>query len=84
MIPRHEPSRNLPDQVNRDSLKNPANLREFLHAAVPELAAGLDCDRAEAEVFHRVFTEAAKRLAELQGREEVRWSDCLRVILTYA
>ena len=237
MMPRHEPPRNLPDQIIRDSLKQPANLREFLHAAIPELASGFDCERAEeisrefpmedwrvrtadlpleipyrtaegegaalvcvliehqsdtdpliplrvlyfgvgywdrqwrewakqtpprpplrfrpvlpivlytgptpwgsnramadlltepkefhafapkweplfwnladytpeqllnsgapwmqmlsvlrveraeAEVFHRVFTEAAKRLAALQGREEVRWSDCLHVILTYA
>lgn len=47
MMLQHEPPRNLPDQVIRDSLKNRANLREFLHAAVPELAAGFDYDRAE-------------------------------------
>jgi hypothetical protein len=46
MIPQHEPPRNLPDQVIRDSLKNAANLREFLHAVVPDLVAGFDCSRA--------------------------------------
>lgn len=46
MMPSHEPPRNLPDQVIRDSLRNHANLREFLHAAIPELAAGFDCERA--------------------------------------
>jgi len=46
MMPRHEPPRNLPDQIIRDSLKNAANLREFLHAVVPELASGFDFERA--------------------------------------
>ncbi len=46
MMPRHEPPRNLPDQIIRDSLKDAANLREFLHAAIPELAGGFDCERA--------------------------------------
>lgn len=47
MMPRHEPPRNLPDQVIRDSLKDPANLREFLQAAIPQLADQFDCARAQ-------------------------------------
>jgi hypothetical protein len=47
MMPRHEPPRNLPDQVIRDSLKNAANLRDFLHEVVPHLAAGFVYERAE-------------------------------------
>ncbi|MGH7170881.1 MAG: Rpn family recombination-promoting nuclease/putative transposase, partial [Gemmataceae bacterium] len=47
MMPPREPPRNLPDQVIRDSLRDHANLREFLHAAIPELAAGFDCERAK-------------------------------------
>ena len=31
-----------------------------------------------------MFAEAAQRLAALQGREEVRWSDLLRIVATYA
>lgn len=59
---------------------------QLLNSGAPwmQMLSVLRVERAEAEAFHRVFTEAAKRLAELQGREEVRWHDCLRVILTYA
>ncbi|HEY7315518.1 MAG TPA: Rpn family recombination-promoting nuclease/putative transposase [Gemmataceae bacterium] len=53
-------------------------------AAWLEMLSVLRVERAEATVFQSVFAEAAKRLAALQGREEVRWHDCLRVVLTYA
>jgi hypothetical protein len=46
MIPHHEPPRNLPDQVIRESLMHPASLREFLQQVVPHLADGFDCERA--------------------------------------
>ncbi len=46
MMPQHEPPRNLPDQVIRDSLNSAANLREFLNAALPQLAGGFDCEQA--------------------------------------
>src|SRR5436305_6960137 len=38
--------RDLADRVIRESLHHPANLRAFLQQAVPDLAAGFDCDRA--------------------------------------
>lgn len=47
MMPSREPPRNLPDQVIRDSLQDRDNLREFLHAAIPELADGFDYERAQ-------------------------------------
>jgi hypothetical protein len=34
------------DRAIRESLSLPANLREFLRAAVPQLANGFDCERA--------------------------------------
>jgi hypothetical protein len=49
-----------------------------------EMLAVLRVERAETAVFQSVFTEAMRRLAALQGRDEVRWHDCLRVLLTYA
>jgi hypothetical protein len=38
--------RDFPDALVRDSLCHPAHLRAFLGEAVPDLAAGFDCDRA--------------------------------------
>jgi hypothetical protein len=55
MMPPHEPPRNLPDQIIRDSLRNAANLREFLHAAVPELADG----------FRRLLLRKFKQLPDV-------------------
>jgi hypothetical protein len=46
MTPHHEPPRNLPDQVIRDSLTHAANLREFLNEVLPRLADGFDCEHA--------------------------------------
>jgi Putative transposase, YhgA-like len=40
------PLRDLPDRVLRQSLRHPEHLRAFLQQAVPELAAGFDCERA--------------------------------------
>ncbi len=37
----------FPDRAIRQLLQHPGNLRDMLAAAVPELAAGFDCDRAE-------------------------------------
>jgi hypothetical protein len=37
----------FPDRMMRWLLENPGNLRELLGAAVPDLAPGFDCDRAE-------------------------------------
>ena len=37
----------FPDRAIRQLLENPGNLRELLVAAVPDLAPGFDCDRAE-------------------------------------
>lgn len=53
-------------------------------AAWLEMLSVLRVERAESAVFQNVFAEAAKHLAALQGREEVRGFDCLRVICTYA
>ena len=41
-----EPPRDLPDRVIRQSLRHPAHLRTLLQQAVPQLAAGFDCERA--------------------------------------
>jgi predicted transposase YdaD len=46
MTPSSEPPRHLPDRIIRESLRHPASLREFLQHAVPDLAAGFDCQRA--------------------------------------
>ena len=40
-----EPPRDLADRMVRQALRHPANLRAFLHQAVPELADGFDYDR---------------------------------------
>ncbi len=53
-------------------------------AAWLELMSVMRVERADAEEFQAIFAEAAQRLAALQGREEVRWSDFLRIVLTYA
>lgn len=59
---------------------------QLLHSGAPwlEMLSVLRVERAEAEVFQSVFAEAAKRLAALQGHEQVRGFNCLRVICTYA
>jgi hypothetical protein len=46
MQPASEPPRDLPDRVVRRALRHPANLRAFLHQAVPALADSFDCERA--------------------------------------
>jgi hypothetical protein len=40
------PPRDLEDRVIRQTLRQPANLRAFLQRAVPDLAAGFDCEHA--------------------------------------
>jgi hypothetical protein len=47
MRPSSEPPRDLPDRAVREALCRPANLRSFLRQAVPALADGFDCDRAQ-------------------------------------
>ena len=49
-----------------------------------ELMSVIRVERADATEFQTIFTEAARRLAALQGREEVRWSDFLRILFSYA
>jgi hypothetical protein len=46
MSPASEPPRDLLDRMIRQGLSHAANLRAFLHQAVPTLADGFDCDRA--------------------------------------
>jgi hypothetical protein len=46
-VERLEAPRNLPDRLIRQSLRRPANLRDFLGSAVPDLAGGFVCDRAQ-------------------------------------
>jgi hypothetical protein len=48
-----EAPRDLPDRVIRQSLRNPANLRDFLRVVVPELADGFVCE--EARLLDREF-----------------------------
>src|SRR5438093_690354 len=57
-----QPPRQLSDRMLRDSLQRPANLRDFLQAARPSLAAGFDFDRAH--VLPREFFSA-----DWHGRE---------------
>jgi hypothetical protein len=45
MAPSSEAPRDLADRVIRQALQHPANLRAFLHQAVPALAGGLDRER---------------------------------------
>ena len=45
MAPSSEAPRDLADRVIRQALQHPANLRAFLHQAVPALAGGFDCER---------------------------------------
>ena len=47
MTPADQPPRDLTDRVIRQTLQRPAHLRSFLREAVPDLADGFDCDRAE-------------------------------------
>jgi hypothetical protein len=66
---------NLADQTPEQLLQTG---REWLQA--------LSVIRAENEdsaVFEQVFTEAVKRLANLHGRDAVRWQDLMRLVLTY-
>jgi hypothetical protein len=53
MAPNEGAPRNLPDRVIREAMLHPANLRAFLHQAVPELADGFDCERSR--LLHREF-----------------------------
>lgn len=46
MRPEADLPRDLPDRIFRQSLRHPANLSDFLHLVVPELAGGFDCERA--------------------------------------
>jgi hypothetical protein len=46
MRPEADLPRDLPDRIFRQSLRRPANLGDFLHLVVPQLADGFDCDRA--------------------------------------
>ena len=43
----HPSIRDLPDRAICELLLNPANLEDFLHAASPDVAPGLDFGRAE-------------------------------------
>jgi hypothetical protein len=45
MAPSSEAPRDLADRVIHQALQHPANLRAFLHQAVPALAGGFDCER---------------------------------------
>ncbi len=53
-------------------------------AAWLEMLSVVRAEHAEAAEFRAVFTEATQRLASLQGRDEVRWHDFMRIVLTYA
>jgi Putative transposase, YhgA-like len=53
-------------------------------AAWLHMLAVVRAELADAAEFQAVFTEAARRLAALQDREEVRWHDFMRIVLTYA
>jgi hypothetical protein len=75
MMPRHEPPRNLPDQVIRDSLKHAANLREFLHTAIPELASGFDCTRAQEISPEFLMEDWRSRTADLSLEVPYRTAD---------
>jgi hypothetical protein len=46
MRPGADLPRDLPDRIFRQSLRRPANLSDFLHLVVPQMADGFDCDRA--------------------------------------
>ncbi len=60
MRPEGELPRDLPDRIFRRSLRQPANLSDFLHLVVPQLADGFDCDRAR--LLDREFlTEDCRR-----------------------
>lgn len=67
---------NLAERTPRDLLDSGSAWLEMLSV--------IRVERAEAAEFQAVFAEAIHRLAALQGREEVRWSDLLRIVLTYA
>ena len=45
MAPSSAAPRDLADRVIRQAPQHPANLRAFLHQAVPALAGGFDCER---------------------------------------
>jgi hypothetical protein len=37
----------FPDRAIRQELQHPGNLRDFLHAALPQFADGFDCEQAQ-------------------------------------
>ncbi len=78
--------RDLIDRLLRDSLRHPAHLRSFLRQAVPQLAEGFDCDRAQ--LLERSFQteDWREREADLpfeipyqSGGEEVRALVCVLI-----
>ena len=52
--------------------------------AFMQVLAVMRVTREEQEVFERVFTEAVRRMQQLQGQDEVRWYELLNFALQYA
>jgi hypothetical protein len=82
MSPADQPG-DLPDRIIRQSLRNPANLRDFLRDAVPHLADGFDYDRAR--VIDREFflDDWRRREADLPFEIPYRTTEGEELALVY-
>jgi len=67
---------NLADQTPEELLQTSAEWLQTL--------AVIRVQNEEPETFAAVFGAAVQRLAELHGRDHVRWYDLMRIVLTYA
>src|SRR5437016_3689602 len=75
MAPSSEAPRDLADRVIRQALQHPANLRAFLHQAVPALAGGFDCERGRLLVREFPLDDWRRREADLPFELPYRLGD---------
>jgi hypothetical protein len=75
MAPSSEAPRDLADRVIRQELQHPANLRAFLHQAVPALAGGFDCERGRLVEREFPLDDWGRREADLPFEVPYRLGD---------
>ena len=75
--------RDLADRVIREALQHPANLRAFLHQAVPALADGFDCNRSRLLDREFPLDDWRRREADLPFEVPYRLGEEERTALVY-
>jgi predicted transposase YdaD len=75
--------RDLPDRILRRSLLQPANLRDFLRAAVPQLADGFVCEQARLLDREFFLDDWRRREADLPFEIPYRTAEGERLALVY-